>query len=84
MKTAIVVVSFILLLAPGCGADKSKQVAPDEQKPSAGRSDTKAIEAATAVGYDGSAMRRSVDKALNQADARAADQKKAIEQATGK
>jgi hypothetical protein len=29
--------------------------------------------AASAVGYDGSAMRRSVDKALNQSDARNAE-----------
>ena len=37
-----------------------------------------------AVGYDGAAMRRSIDKALNQNDARNAEQQKAIEQANGK
>jgi hypothetical protein len=84
MKIAFIVLSLVLAFMLGCGADKSKSSDSGSTEPSAGRSDTRAIEAASAVGYDGSAMRRSVDKALNQNDARNAEQQKAIEQATGK
>jgi hypothetical protein len=84
MKTTVIALSFVLVVISGCGADKSKSADSGATQPAAGRSDTRAIEAASAVGYDGSAMRRSVDKALNQNDARNAEQQKAIEQAGGK
>jgi len=80
MKTAVIAMSFIVLFAAGCGSGKSGPSETGAAKAPAGRPDTKAIEAATAAGYDGSAMRRSVDKAMNQADAKIAEQKKAIEQ----
>jgi hypothetical protein len=82
MKTLFIAISCILLFAFGCGSDKSKPSDSGETKPSAGRPDTKAIEAASGVGYDGTAMRRSVDKALNQAEARKAEQQKALDEAT--
>ena len=53
-------------------------------QPSAGRPDTRAVEAASVVAYDGSAMRRTVDKTLNQNDARITEQQNAIEQTTGR
>ena len=84
MKTTVIAMSFALVFISGCGADKSKTSDSGTTQPAAGRTDTRAIEAASAVGYDGSAMRRSVDKALNQSDARTAEQQKAIEQAAGK
>jgi hypothetical protein len=68
-----------IIISIGSSDDNCNQMAP-----AAGRSDTRAIEAASAVGYDGAAMRCSVDKALNQNDARNAEQQKAIGQATGK
>jgi len=84
MKITIIALSFALIFMSGCGADKSMTSDSGTTQPDAGRSDTRAIEAASAVGYNGSAMRRSVDKALNQNDARNAEQQKAIEQAAGK
>jgi hypothetical protein len=84
MKIAVIALSFVLVFMFGCGADKSKSSDSVSTQPAPGRSETRGIEAASAVGYDGSAMRRSVDKALNQNDARNTEQQKAIEQATGK
>jgi hypothetical protein len=84
MKITIIALSFVLVFISGCDADKSKTSDSGTTQPAAGRTDTRAIEAASAVGYDGAAMRRSVDKALNQNDARNAGQQKAIEQAAGK
>jgi hypothetical protein len=84
MKIAVIALLFVLVFMFGCGADKSKSSDSGSTPPTAGRTDTRPIEAASAVGYDGSAMRRSVDKALNQNDARNTEQQKAIEQATGK
>jgi len=84
MKTVVIALSFLLVFMFGCGADKSKSSDSGSTQPSPGRPDTRGIEAATAVGYDGAAMRRSVDKALNQNDARNAEQQKAIEQVNGK
>jgi hypothetical protein len=83
MKITLIALSFLVFLF-GCGADKSKSSDSEAAPSSAGRSGTRVIEAGSAVGYDGAAMRRSVDKALNQNDARNAEQKKAIEQASGK
>ena len=84
MKIAVIALSFLLVLLFGCGADKSKSSDSGTTQPSSGRPDTRAVDAASAVGYDGAVMRRSVDKALNQNDARNAEQQKAIDQANGK
>jgi hypothetical protein len=74
---------FVILL--GCDAGKPKASGPESTPTAAsGRPDTRGLEAASAVGYDGQAMRRSVDKALNANDARLAEQQKAIEQANVK
>jgi len=84
MKMAVIALLFALVFLSGCGAGKSVSSDTGDTKPAAGRTDTRAIEAASAVGYDGSAMRRSVDKALNKNDERNAEQQKALEQAGGK
>jgi hypothetical protein len=84
MKITVIALVFAAVFMFGCGVDKSKSSDSGSAQPSNGRPDTRAVDAASAVGYDGAAMRRSVDKALNQNDARIAEQQKAIEQANGK
>ena len=84
MKKTVIALSLIFVFMSDCSADKSKSSDSGSTQPSAGRPDTRAIEAASLVGYDGAAMRRSVDKALNQNDTRNAEQQNAIDQATGK
>ena len=84
MKKAVVALSLILVFMFSCSADKSRSSDSGSAQPSAGRPDTRAIEAASVVGYDGAAMRRSVDKTLNQNDARNAEQQNVIEQTTSK
>jgi len=84
MKIAVIALSLVLVFMFGCSADKSKTSDSGSTQPSAGRPDTRPIGAASAVGYDGAAMRRSADKALDKNDARNAEQQKAIEQAAGK
>jgi len=57
----LLLVSLLCLVLCGCGSEKEKPQAEEK----GGRPDTKAIEAARMVGYDGKQMRKSVDKALN-------------------
>jgi len=59
---------FCFLLT-GCGADQSQSPRAETTNTSS-RQDTKAIEAARMMGYDGKQMRQSVDKALNGTEAR--------------
>jgi len=84
VKKALVTLSLILVFMFSCSPDKSKSSDSGSMQPSAGRPDTRAVEAASVVGYDGSAMRHTVDKTLNQNDARITEQQNAIEQTTGK
>jgi hypothetical protein len=80
----VITMALIFVFMLGCSAEKPKPSGSESTtSTAAGRPDTRGIEAASAVGYDGPAMRRSVDKALNANEARTAEQQKAIEQATG-
>jgi hypothetical protein len=56
-------VFFVLSCGSGTPAPKAKD-APQ------GRSETRVVEGASAVGYNGSQMRKKIDKTLNQNDAR--------------
>jgi hypothetical protein len=68
-----------------CSSDKPNASNSESSSPAApGRVDTRGLEAASVVGYDGAGIRRSVDNALNQNDAQTAETKKAIVQATEK
>lgn len=58
MKPTLIALMCVALC--GCGSEKEKPQAEEK-----GRPDTKAVEAARAVGYDGKQMRKAVDKALN-------------------
>ena len=68
----VITILFVL----GCG---SGNPAPKAQGTPEGRSETKVVEGATAVGYNGSQMRKKIDKTLDQNDAR----NKEIEKVTG-
>jgi hypothetical protein len=65
MKTNILFGAALLLLV-GCTSSPQQQQ-PVAQKDQ-GRPETKKIEAATAVGYDGAAIRKNVDNTLNKND----------------
>jgi hypothetical protein len=58
---------FALLFVFGCG---SGSPSPKAKSIPEGRSETKAVEGATAVGYNGSQMRKKIDKTLDQNDTR--------------
>jgi hypothetical protein len=66
-------------------SDKPK-ASNSESAPSetTGRVETRGLEAASAVGYDGAAIRHQVDNALNKTDAQNAETKKEMDQAEGK
>jgi hypothetical protein len=59
----VVTILFVLSCGSGTPAPKAKD-APQ------GRSETRVVEGASAVGYNGSQMRKKIDKTLNQNDAR--------------
>jgi ABC-type Zn uptake system ZnuABC Zn-binding protein ZnuA len=58
---------FALLFVMGCG---SGSPAPKAKDIPLGRAETKVVEGATAAGYNGSQMRKKIDKTLDQTDAR--------------
>jgi hypothetical protein len=69
MGKVIVMMCAIALLLAGCSPSSppQSQAAPQQQQ---GRRETKGLEGASAVGYDGKAIRRSVDTTLNKNDDR--------------
>ena len=66
MKALILASFSALLLLIGCTSSQQPPVAQKDQ----GRQETKKLEAATAVGYDGAAIRKNVDSTLNKNDDR--------------
>jgi hypothetical protein len=56
---------FAMLFVFGCG---SGSPVPKAKGTPEGRSETKVVEGATAVGYNGSQMRKKIDKTLDQND----------------
>lgn len=66
MKKALIIIGIGAALLAGCSSSKAPQesaTATDQ-----GRSETKKLEGASAVGYDGSAVRKTVDTTLNNND----------------
>ena len=74
MKNWLVMLCIIALLA-GCNSSSQTPSSGDEYK---GREETKKLEGASAVGYDGKAIRKSVDNTLNNNDDHNKDMDKAI------
>jgi outer membrane biogenesis lipoprotein LolB len=66
MGNVIVLMCAIALLLAGCSPASSPQ---SKDKPQ-GRHETKGLEGASAAGYDGKAIRKSVDTTLNKNDER--------------
>lgn len=73
---------FALALS-ACDAPEPPPAAPVAQAEAAGRPETQSIQAADAVGYDGTAIRGKVDAALDQNEQRAADIDTQIEAQNG-
>lgn len=66
MKREVTAVWIIVALLAGCSSSSQ----PQSQEKSQGRAETKTLEGASAVGYDGKAIRNSVDNTLNKNDDR--------------
>jgi len=62
MKTTVIFFCFVTLLA---GCNSSQPTSPEKHQ---GRQETQKLEGASAVGYDGSAIRKNVDSTLNRND----------------
>ena len=67
------------------GCTSPEPPAPKDQEPAKyqGRDDTKSLRNADAVGYDGAAIQKKLDAALDKNDQRAADLDKQIEAQSG-
>ncbi len=63
MKTGLLMICTTIALLAGCSP--SQPSAPEKYQ---GREGTKKLEGASAVGYDGTAIRKSVDNTLNKSD----------------
>ncbi len=64
MKKCMPMWCTIIALLAGCSASDQRQSTEKYE----GRKETKTIEGASAVGYDGTAMRKNVDNSLNKND----------------
>jgi len=81
MKNGIIMLCTIAFLA---GCSSSSQPQSGEKEKYQGREETKNLEGASAVGYDGKAIRKSVDNTLNKNDDHNQDLDKALKSGTGK
>lgn len=77
MKAIIVLCAITAILA-GCSSPSQPQGGEKYQ----GREETKKLEGASAVGYDGTAIRRNIDNTLNKNDDHNQDLDKAMKSAT--
>jgi hypothetical protein len=66
----------------GCLAACSSSSQPQDGEKYQGRGETKKLEGASAVGYDGTAIRKNVDNTLNRNDDHNQDLDKAMKSAT--
>ena len=66
MKIKLLSGYIMAALLAGCTSSPQQPVVQKDQ----GRPETKKLEAATAVGYDGAAIRRGVDNTLNKTENR--------------
>jgi hypothetical protein len=84
MKIASDIVCFgMALILAGCvNPNPPVQNAEDTEKYQ-GREETKALQNADNIGYDGTGIQKKLDSALNQNDQRAADLNNQIEAQTG-
>jgi ABC-type Zn uptake system ZnuABC Zn-binding protein ZnuA len=73
-RLSCLVFAMLFVLSCGSGSPASKTQGTPQ-----GRSETKAVEGASAAGYNGSQMRKKIDKVLDQNDAR----NKEIEKSAG-
>ena len=64
----VVVGVCVMLYVTRPKKEKAAVVAVAKPTNTTGRADTRSLEAASMVGYDGKAIRRTVDKTLNAAD----------------
>ena len=79
MGNLIVLICAIALLLAGCSPASPPQ---NEAKP-LGRQETKGLEGASAVGYDGKAIRKSVDTTLDKNDVRIQELEKELKTGSG-
>jgi hypothetical protein len=77
MKNKIIMLCTIALLA-GCSSSSQ----PQSGEKSQGREETKKLEGASAVGYDGKAIRKNVDNTLNRTDDHNQELDKALKSGT--
>jgi hypothetical protein len=83
MNKSISLLFIVILGASGCGKPEPAKSEPQAADEYQGRDDTKSLRNADAVGYDGAAIQKKLDGALDKNDQRAADLQKQIDAQTG-
>ena len=83
MNKSISLLFIVILGASGCGKPDPAKSEPRAADAYQGRDDTKSLRNADAVGYDGAAIQKKLDGALDKNDQRAADLQKQIDVQTG-
>ena len=83
MNKSISLLFIVILSASGCGKPGPAKSEPRAADAYQGRDDTKSLRNADAVGYDGAAIQKKLDGALDKNDQRAADLQKQIDAQTG-
>ncbi|MCM2357856.1 MAG: hypothetical protein NDI77_06885 [Geobacteraceae bacterium] len=78
MNNRIVLLCTIVVFLAGCSSSSQPQSGEKDR----GREETKKLEGASAVGYDGTAIRKNVDNTLNKNDDHNQDLDKAMKSDT--
>lgn len=78
--TPVVLITSTILLIAGCSSPTAPE-AKDAEKYQ-GREETKSLQNADNIGYDGTGIQKKLDKALDQNDQRASDLNNQIEAQT--
>ena len=84
MKTTLALLLCLTVFFVSCGEKPNSSTSDSAPPQTTGRAETRGLEAAGAVGYDGAAFRREVDNALNKTDVQNAETRKAMEQIDAK
>lgn len=82
ITTQIICLALVFFLAGCVNPNPPVQEAKDEKKYQ-GREDTKALQNADNIGYDGTGIQKKLDNALDQNEQRAGELEKQIEAQTG-
>lgn len=81
--TSVILLPSLVLMLAGCSRPAPPEAKPEDAAKYQGREETRALQNADNIGYDGTGIQKKLDAALDQNDQRAADLNSQIDAQTG-